>query len=177
MSRSMLRRVDNSRQFDFFSFAPVVLPTDRGPQATSESQPLRVLPPLALSLVDLQPIIPSAEPDTELVTLDQVIMHPREVFSVAIAHRASVIFLAHNHPSGDPSPSEADIRYAWRVDPMQCPVCKKPMRLIAFIENIVDKMLCHLNRWRGPARPPEYTHSTIQRMVRGSSKAFATSDQ
>ena len=43
-------------------------------------------------------------------TLDQVIMHPREVFSVAIARRASAIILAHNHPSGDPSPSEADIR-------------------------------------------------------------------
>ncbi len=43
-------------------------------------------------------------------TLDQVIMHPREVLSVAIARRASAIILAHNHPSGDPSPSEADIR-------------------------------------------------------------------
>ena len=43
-------------------------------------------------------------------TPDQVIMQPREVFSVAIARRASAIILAHNHPSGDPSPSEADIR-------------------------------------------------------------------
>ena len=37
-------------------------------------------------------------------------MHPREVFSAAIACRASAIILANNHPSGDPSPSEADIR-------------------------------------------------------------------
>lgn len=42
--------------------------------------------------------------------LDQVLVHPREVFSVAIARRASAIILAHNHPSGDPTPSEADIR-------------------------------------------------------------------
>lgn len=42
--------------------------------------------------------------------LDRVLVHPREVFSVAIARRASAIILAHNHPSGDPSPSEADIR-------------------------------------------------------------------
>ncbi len=42
--------------------------------------------------------------------LDQVIVHAREVFSVAIARRASAIILVHNHPSGDPTPSEADIR-------------------------------------------------------------------
>ncbi len=42
--------------------------------------------------------------------LDQVLVHAREVFAVAIAKRASAIILAHNHPSGDPTPSEADIR-------------------------------------------------------------------
>lgn len=42
--------------------------------------------------------------------LDQVLVHAREVFAIAIAKRASAIILAHNHPSGDPSPSEADIR-------------------------------------------------------------------
>lgn len=43
-------------------------------------------------------------------TLDCVIVHPREVFAAAIAKRASAIVLVHNHPSGDPTPSEADIR-------------------------------------------------------------------
>lgn len=42
--------------------------------------------------------------------LDQVLVHAREVFAVAIAKRASAIVLAHNHPGGDPTPSEADIR-------------------------------------------------------------------
>jgi len=42
--------------------------------------------------------------------LDQVLVHAREVFAIAIAKRSSAIILAHNHPSGDPSPSEADIR-------------------------------------------------------------------
>ncbi len=42
--------------------------------------------------------------------LDQVLVHAREVFAIAIAKRASAIILAHNHPSGDPTPSEADIR-------------------------------------------------------------------
>lgn len=43
-------------------------------------------------------------------TLDSVMVHPREVFSAAITKKAAAIVLAHNHPSGDPTPSEADIR-------------------------------------------------------------------
>ena len=43
-------------------------------------------------------------------TLDTILIHPREVFAAAIAKRASAIILAHNHPSGDPGPSEADIK-------------------------------------------------------------------
>lgn len=42
--------------------------------------------------------------------LDQIIVHPREVFRAAIAIAASAVVLMHNHPSGDPSPSEADIK-------------------------------------------------------------------
>ncbi len=43
-------------------------------------------------------------------TLDSVLVHPREVFKCAIAANAAAIVLVHNHPSGDPSPSEADIK-------------------------------------------------------------------
>jgi DNA repair protein RadC len=43
-------------------------------------------------------------------TLDTILAHPREVFAAAISRRAAAIILAHNHPSGDPSPSEADIK-------------------------------------------------------------------
>jgi DNA repair protein RadC len=43
-------------------------------------------------------------------TLDTVLVHPRDVFKLAIAGNASAVVLVHNHPSGDPSPSEADIR-------------------------------------------------------------------
>ncbi len=42
--------------------------------------------------------------------LDTILVHPREVFHSAIAARASAIVLVHNHPSGDPTPSEADIK-------------------------------------------------------------------
>lgn len=43
-------------------------------------------------------------------TLSSSLVHPREVFRPAIAHAASAIVVAHNHPSGDPAPSSADIQ-------------------------------------------------------------------
>jgi DNA repair protein RadC len=43
-------------------------------------------------------------------TLDTILVHPREVFKAAIAANASALVLVHNHPSGDPTPSEADIK-------------------------------------------------------------------
>ena len=43
-------------------------------------------------------------------TVDTLLVHAREVFKPAISAGASAIVLAHNHPSGDPTPSEADIK-------------------------------------------------------------------
>ena len=43
-------------------------------------------------------------------TLDTLLVHTREVFEKAISAGAAAIVLAHNHPSGDPTPSEADIK-------------------------------------------------------------------
>lgn len=43
-------------------------------------------------------------------TLDTVLAHPREVFRPALIAGAHSIILFHNHPSGDPIPSEADVR-------------------------------------------------------------------
>jgi len=47
----------------------------------------------------------------ELITLgllDQTLVHPREVFRPAIGCSAKSVILAHNHPSGDPMPSDKD---------------------------------------------------------------------
>jgi DNA repair protein RadC len=41
-------------------------------------------------------------------TLDASLVHPREVFRVAIKDVCSSVILAHNHPSGDPTPSRED---------------------------------------------------------------------
>lgn len=43
-------------------------------------------------------------------TLDEASVHPREVVKLALAHNAAAVILVHNHPSGDPEPSQADIR-------------------------------------------------------------------
>jgi DNA repair protein RadC len=42
--------------------------------------------------------------------LDKSPVHPREVFADVIADRAAAVIFAHNHPSGDLQPSEADLR-------------------------------------------------------------------
>lgn len=42
-------------------------------------------------------------------TLNKTLIHPREVFSVAIKHNAAAMLLCHNHPSGNCSPSPEDI--------------------------------------------------------------------
>jgi DNA repair protein RadC len=42
-------------------------------------------------------------------TLDTILIHPREVFRIAIGANASGVILVHNHPSGDPTPSSADL--------------------------------------------------------------------
>lgn len=45
-----------------------------------------------------------------LGTLNSTLIHPREVFRPAITDGAASIIVAHNHPSGDPSPSAQDLR-------------------------------------------------------------------
>lgn len=41
-------------------------------------------------------------------TLDGASVYPREVVKIALEHNAAAMILVHNHPSGDPEPSQAD---------------------------------------------------------------------
>ena len=43
-------------------------------------------------------------------TLDTILVHPREVFRCAIIAAAAAVVVIHNHPSGESTPSEADIK-------------------------------------------------------------------
>jgi len=55
------------------------------------------------------------EETVALGSLNQSIVHPREVFRPAIRGAAASVILVHNHPSGDPSPSDEDVRVTERL--------------------------------------------------------------
>jgi DNA repair protein RadC len=48
-------------------------------------------------------------------SVNETLAYPREIFKPAIVHSACSFILVHNHPSGDPSPSEADHRMTRRI--------------------------------------------------------------
>jgi DNA repair protein RadC len=48
-------------------------------------------------------------------SLDASIVHPREIFKLAVKRSASAILCVHNHPSGDPTPSPEDIAVTKRL--------------------------------------------------------------
>lgn len=48
-------------------------------------------------------------------SLNASIVHPREVFNDAVLKSASYVIVAHNHPSGDPTPSEEDVTTTKRL--------------------------------------------------------------
>ena len=48
-------------------------------------------------------------------TIDGASVYPREVVKIALAHNAAAVILAHNHPSGNPEPSNADIHLTKRL--------------------------------------------------------------
>jgi len=48
-------------------------------------------------------------------TIDGCSVHPREVVKAALAHNAAAVILAHNHPSGNAEPSQADQRITERL--------------------------------------------------------------
>lgn len=53
--------------------------------------------------------------DVALGSLNECVAHPREIFRSAMIHSAYGIVLVHNHPSGDPSPSQADRQLTRRL--------------------------------------------------------------
>ncbi len=53
--------------------------------------------------------------EVSIGSLNQTVVHPREVFKTALLSSASAIILLHNHPSGDPTPSREDIDITNRI--------------------------------------------------------------
>ncbi|KAA0445975.1 MAG: JAB domain-containing protein [Candidatus Thioglobus sp.] len=48
-------------------------------------------------------------------TINKASVHPREVLKLVVEKNASAVVLAHNHPSGDPTPSKADINITSKI--------------------------------------------------------------
>lgn len=48
-------------------------------------------------------------------SLNSSLIHPREIFNEAIRNSAASIIICHNHPSGDPTPSDEDIKVTIRL--------------------------------------------------------------
>jgi DNA repair protein RadC len=53
--------------------------------------------------------------EISLGSLNECLAHPREILRPAVLHNAYAFILVHNHPSGDPSPSDADRRLTLRI--------------------------------------------------------------
>ncbi len=58
-----------------------------------------------------------------LGSLNESIAHPREIFRPALIYAAYAVIVVHNHPSGDPTPSEAD--HTSRVASPRQPICSR----------------------------------------------------
>ncbi len=50
-----------------------------------------------------------------LGSLDHTFMSPREIYRTALGHNAAAVVVAHNHPSGDPTPSRDDVAVTSRL--------------------------------------------------------------
>ena len=55
-------------------------------------------------------------------TVDHTPVYPREVIKRSLEHGATAIILVHNHPSGDPSPSSADVQMTRQIDDIARPL-------------------------------------------------------
>lgn len=55
-------------------------------------------------------------------TVDHTPVYPREVIKRALEHSATALILVHNHPSGDPAPSSADVRMTREINDIAKPL-------------------------------------------------------
>lgn len=53
--------------------------------------------------------------DVFMGSLNNSIVHPREIFKLAISNHSASVIICHNHPSGDPTPSREDINITLRI--------------------------------------------------------------
>jgi len=84
-------------------------------------------------------------------SLNASLVHPREVFKPAVAMSAAAVIVAHNHPSGDPSPSGDDLDLTARLD--RC----GDLLGIALLDHLVvgDEEIISIREYGWPSSPHE----------------------
>src|SRR3989338_4736775 len=88
-------------------------------------------------------------------SLSATLVHPRELFKEAIAASAAAIIVAHNHPSGDPQPSEHDVQLTRRlVEAGRLLGIEVLDHLIVGRDGVVSLQAAGLIAGRAPARRP-----------------------
>ncbi len=92
-----------------YADAPTLDTPERAAELLRESNRLLTVEHLQVVLLNTRRRLISVHPVSQ-GTLDTLLVRVAEVFLPAIQKRAAALILAHNHPSGDPTPSEADIR-------------------------------------------------------------------
>lgn len=88
-------------------------------------------------------------------SLNETVAHPREIFRAAVASGSYAIIVLHNHPSGDPSPSETDRSLT--------------QRLAAAADVLQVKLLDHViisQRGRIRVRLPKWKRARMSRKMR-----------
>jgi DNA repair protein RadC len=109
---------DSLKLLTFFEFARrLELPTEPKPKINGPEDVYRLLYPqmreikkeiFVVICLDTKNQIISKE-TISMGSLNANVVHPREVFKAALLASAAHIIVAHNHPSGDPTPSREDI--------------------------------------------------------------------
>jgi len=64
-------------------------------------------------------------------TVNETVAHPRDVVRVGLMHKAYGFLLVHNHPSGDPNPSSADLDFTLQVRDAAC------LLQIEFLDHVI----------------------------------------
>lgn len=96
-------------------------------------------------------------------SLNSSIVHPREVFKAAILSNAASVILFHNHPSGDPSPSNEDVNVAKRLKEAE----KELQRILneldggTYIEETKLSVSSYLRNWLKTYGEPNLSPTSI----------------
>jgi DNA repair protein RadC len=82
-------------------------------------------------------------------TLNEALAHPREVFKPVIVFSAFAFIMVHNHPSGDPSPSEADLRLTRSGQKQLLQFQRRRRHFDALVEGVITLRVSGPRTYRG----------------------------